>query len=225
MNGKSSQLASQGEAYIHCLLAILFESDYADAIVRRWITYAPIPTGTLKENLKALLTGICTSPVSVEITTRHLRIFDCDCLHIINDTIEEIPNAARILTELYPHFRRMSADNAQRDVTLAGFAFDQMLQHRISRHPILCRLLEVIFNDAAQTDSFVTIREMVELILTDLYSESKEPFIAIVIDQIRKSYRNFGAPSRCVFSFPDTHQSCIFNDPRYCIFHGHGHDR
>lgn len=208
----------QGQALARGLCVFLFEGNMYKMIVRRWLLYAPRPHESLDDNLTVLLRGVCTADVRVEITQRHLQFFDCDALHIMHDTICKIPPIVMLMKMMYTHFRKLDSDQGSREFAVRGFNYDHLLQQSVCRYTILHGLVNTILTDASTTKQYVSVRESVEKILTDLYAEVEQHkcgwFIARVIHDMRLSMRN----GDCI-KFLQSSPSCALLDSKHCILH------
>jgi len=210
---------SMGEALARTLCVFLFEGGVSEAILRRWLLYAPQPKSNLKTNICVLLRAICLSPVRVEMASTHLQVFDCPALRIVNETIADSAPVMAMLKALCAYFRGQCVNNAQREVTLRAFEFDDLLQRVICRRTLLFSAVEAILTDARCTPAYVAVREMVLLSLTDLYTDMAAASDAgMVADAITAVHMTMRAKTS-VFQFPRPLPNCALTEPWHCIVH------
>lgn len=209
----------RGETMARALCILLFEGDMALCILRRWLRYPPRPFESAKVNLRLLLSAVCTSPVRVEFSSMHLQIFDSPYLRIFNETVETSAFLMSTIRLLCAYFRGQCVNNAQREITLRAFIFDELLQCSVSRGSILQSLVYMILTDAIKTHAYVAVRDALLLTLTDLYAETSPSPISNAIARTIASIRAPMDAETSIFRFPRTGTFCALANPHECVFH------
>jgi hypothetical protein len=209
----------RGETMARAMCILLFEGDMAMCILRRWLRYPPRPFETMKANLRLLLSAVCTSPVCVEFSSMHLQIFDSPYLRIFNETVETSALLMNTIRFLCAYFRGQCVNNAQREITLRAFVFDDLLECSISRSSILQTMVKMVLTDAIKTHAYVAVRDALLMTLTDLYAETSALPISNVIARTIASMRVPMDAETSIFRFPQPNAFCALVNPRECVFH------
>jgi len=215
--------------YLQQICIYVFEGIVMDRILERWFMYKPLRDSGLRRNLTEIIKSICLADIRVEITPTHIQIFDCTFLKIPSHILKEFPNVIRLFQKIFPFFARTKVDNAQREIFLQGYKYDDLLESILSRESMLIQVINNIYYDSIKMDAFPQTRDMVIGILSELYGEavqSKKSMISNVIQILRPSAdtylntvpcdtRNLLPSSR----IPMLAQICILVNNQYCPRH------
>lgn len=224
----SCELPSTDVLHLQQLCTHTFEGAVMAQILKRWFMYKPKRNAGLTENLRLMMEAICTAAVRFEITPTYIQIFDTEYLRMSPQLMRDFPHLVKLYQPIFPYFARVGIDPAQREITLSGFRFDQMLETQIARESILRSFINKAYRDASEANAVPMIRDVLIGILSELYHSvpaPRKPLVARTIQAMRPNAEAYLNTVPCDvrelhFDFvPYLQPNCILKNSLFCPSH------
>lgn len=218
--------------YLRDLCVYIFEGNVWRSILDRWFLYAPAKEESLQYNIDIIIKSICLSNIRLEIAPTHVQIFDCEFLKIPSQILKDYPIIIQLIQRLFPYFSRSCVDRVQCAVFLRGYTYDGLLETIICRESLLASIVNKIYADSIRANALPQMREMVENIFTDLYTQAegeRKSMIGHFIIKLKPNSRQnqnqspedepFPSIYRLKKTIPILQSTCILSNETFCPNH------